>query len=225
MCSLNVQFRMKIKRCIRRLFLILAALLVINLIITVTRLENYLHQIKRFTHQFDEDIDIVSLENIRDYYDSIFNSIVKTKQYCSETPNNLVGKIKVNQPAPNFNPFSEKLLFKFPNYTSINGRWRPVNCIPRHRVAVIIPFKDRLNNLKYFLTNMHPFLQKQQLEYQIFVVEQSNEQLFNKGVLMNSGFIEIMTKDRNELFDMKDYHFDCVIFHDVDLLPEGLFSF
>ena len=30
---------------------------------------------------------------------------------------------------------------------------------------------------------MHPFLRRQELEYQIFVAEQSNNQLFNKGKL------------------------------------------
>ena len=38
---------------------------------------------------------------------------------------------------------------------------------------------------------MHPFLQRQELGYTIFVVEQQNDQLFNKGILMNAAFKEI----------------------------------
>ena len=66
---------------------------------------------------------------------------------------------------------------------------------------------------------MHPFLQTQQLDYQIFVVEQANDELFNKGILMNACFKEILNlySKRAKLYQ---YPFDCVIFHDVELLPE-----
>jgi hypothetical protein len=75
---------------------------------------------------------------------------------------------------------------------------------------------------------MHPFLQKQLLEYQIFVVEQSSGDLFNKGILMNGGFMEIMelsnfkTNIQSVNFTEHIFPFDCVIFHDVDLLPESI---
>jgi hypothetical protein len=61
---------------------------------------------------------------------------------------------------------------------------------------------------------MHPYLQRQEIAYTIFVIEQINDQLFNKGILMNSAFKEIFNKGKN--------YFDCVLFHDVDLLPKGL---
>ena len=38
---------------------------------------------------------------------------------------------------------------------------------------------------------MHPFLQRQQLEYTIFIVEQMYEDAFNKGILMNGAFKEM----------------------------------
>ncbi len=62
---------------------------------------------------------------------------------------------------------------------------------------------------------MHPFLQRQELGYTIFVVEQQNDQLFNKGILMNAAFKEINKNFLNE--------FDCILFHDVDLIPSGRF--
>jgi hypothetical protein len=62
---------------------------------------------------------------------------------------------------------------------------------------------------------MHYFLQKQMKAYKIFVVEQLNGMqsgvLFNKGRLYNSGFNEIL-KDH-------EWEFNCIILHDVDLLP------
>ena len=57
------------------------------------------------------------------------------------------------------------------------GQWRPLGCISRHRVAIIIPYRDREEHLRIFLNHMHPFLQKQQLDYSIYIVEQvSNTQ-------------------------------------------------
>ena len=56
-------------------------------------------------------------------------------------------------------------------------------------------------------TNEH----EQQLDYRIFVVEQSSDgEDFNRASLMNVGFLE--AKKMNDFF--------CFIFHDVDLLPE-----
>ena len=47
-------------------------------------------------------------------------------------------------------------------------------------------------------------------DYQVFVIEQSKEERFNRGILMNIGFVEAL----------KIGKFDCFIFHDVDLLTE-----
>jgi len=55
------------------------------------------------------------------------------------------------------------------------GHYKPPECQPRSRVAIIIPYRDRVENLNAFLYHMHPFLQKQQLEYGIIVVEQEGK--------------------------------------------------
>ena len=60
---------------------------------------------------------------------------------------------------------------------------------------------------------MHPFLQRQELGYTIFVVEQTGDQLFNKGILMNTAFKEIKKNYDNQ--------FECILFHDIDLIPSG----
>ncbi|XP_059097172.1 beta-1,4-N-acetylgalactosaminyltransferase bre-4-like [Tigriopus californicus] len=57
---------------------------------------------------------------------------------------------------------------------------------------------------------MHPFLQRQQLDYGIYVVNQADSNDFNRAMLFNVGFAEAI----------KDANWDCYIFHDVDLLPE-----
>ena len=64
--------------------------------------------------------------------------------------------------------------------------------------------------MKTFLHHLHPILQRQQLDYRLFVIEQTSKEHFNRGILMNIGFVEALKRD----------NFDCFIFHDVDLLPE-----
>jgi len=52
------------------------------------------------------------------------------------------------------------------------GRGKPSHCISRHRVGIIIPFRNRESQLRTFLLNIHPFLHIQELDYGIFVIEQ-----------------------------------------------------
>ncbi len=72
----------------------------------------------------------------------------------------------MNQTAPTW----EELETMHPELDA-GGHWRPSSCIPRSRVAIVIPYMNRDRNLRVFLQHMHPFLQKQQLEYGIFVSE------------------------------------------------------
>jgi len=55
------------------------------------------------------------------------------------------------------------------------GTGRPADCVARHRVAIIIPFRDRPQHLQTLLYNLHPILLRQQIDYQIFVIEQEGE--------------------------------------------------
>lgn len=89
------------------------------------------------------------------------------------------------------------------------GSWEPQNCIPQHEVALIIPYRKREDQLKIFLSHIHEFLQKQFISYQIFVIEQRKPADFNRGKLLNIGYMEALK--------IKPFH--CFIFHDVDLMP------
>ncbi|XP_061176514.1 beta-1,4-galactosyltransferase 4-like [Saccostrea echinata] len=90
------------------------------------------------------------------------------------------------------------------------GQWKPPHCIPVRHIAIIIPFRDRDEHLCILLKNLIPMLMSQLTEFRFFVIEQTGNGTFNKGRIMNAGFLEAM----------KTYNFDCVIFHDVDLIPE-----
>jgi len=76
----------------------------------------------------------------------------------------------------------------------------------KKKMAVIIPYRNRPANLKKLLTALkqHPIANP----YHIYVVQQSNDgRSFNKGKLLNAGFL--LLKDQYDYF----------CFHDVDLLP------
>ncbi|CAF1151412.1 unnamed protein product [Rotaria sordida] len=92
------------------------------------------------------------------------------------------------------------------------GHYIPQECRTEQRLALIICYRNREQHLKMFLDNIHPFLQKQQLDYTIFIINQNGNDQFNRAALFNVGYLEAM----------KLYPYDCFIFHDVDLLPEDL---
>ncbi|XP_018110981.1 beta-1,4-galactosyltransferase 1 isoform X2 [Xenopus laevis] len=89
------------------------------------------------------------------------------------------------------------------------GRSRPQHCMAQQKVAIIIPFRNREAHLKTWLYYMHPFLQRQQADYGVYVVEQMEDTVFNRAKLMNVGYATAS----------KDYDYSCFIFSDVDIIP------
>ncbi len=102
----------------------------------------------------------------------------------------------------------EKILKKLD--IKLGGLSAPRECKSRHKVALIVPYRNREENLKIFLNNMHPFLAKQQIDYGIYLVEPIANVDFNRGLLMNIGFLESLKLSANK--------WDCFILHDVDLV-------
>jgi hypothetical protein len=73
--------------------------------------------------------------------------------------------------------------------------------------TIIIPYRDRKKHLEYFINHTVPLIQKHLLHTKIIVVEQANDKLFNRGKLLNVGFMEY--KDKTTYF----------FTHDVDINP------
>lgn len=76
-----------------------------------------------------------------------------------------------------------------------------------HRLAILVPFRDRFEELLIFAPHMKMFLDKQNLDYHIFILNQVDRYRFNRASLINVGFLEV----KND--------FDYIAMHDVDLLP------
>ncbi|XP_072205974.1 beta-1,4-galactosyltransferase 5 isoform X1 [Excalfactoria chinensis] len=93
----------------------------------------------------------------------------------------------------------------------LGGHWKPSDCLPRWKVAILIPFRNRYEHLPVLFRHLIPMLQRQRLQFAFYVVEQAGTQPFNRAMLFNVGFREAM----------KDLDWDCLIFHDVDHIPEN----
>ena len=94
------------------------------------------------------------------------------------------------------------------------GYWIP-NCTYATKVAILVPYRNRPEQLEVFLSHMHPILQRQTLNYRVFVVEQIGNESFNKGAIYNIGF--------NRSCSYGD--FECFVFHDIDLLSENDYNY
>ncbi|XP_063365891.1 beta-1,4-N-acetylgalactosaminyltransferase bre-4-like [Cydia amplana] len=122
---------------------------------------------------------------------------------CELPPN--LGPISVNRTYIDLEDLDEHA---FPE-VKWGGQFSPHDCTAQHKVAIIVPFRDRKQQLPIFLNHMHQFLMKQKLEYAIFIIEQVRYDYFNRGKLLNVGFLESQNVS----------HWQCFIFHDIDLLP------
>ena len=77
-----------------------------------------------------------------------------------------------------------------------------------HKVGIIVPFRDRWEQLEIFYKHIIPYLKGTEIQYRIITIEQDDAKAFNRGMLCNIGF-----KEAEKL------NCDYVIFHDVDILP------
>lgn len=129
----------------------------------------------------------------------------KQLEKCPETSPLLVGPLRVE-----FNvPVSLEQIRKDNPNVEPGGRFRPKDCVALQKVAVIIPFRKRDEHLKFWLYYLHPILQRQQLDYGVYVINQDGEEIFNRAKLLNVGYMEAL----------KEYDYDCFVFSDVDLIP------
>ena len=77
----------------------------------------------------------------------------------------------------------------------------------KNELIVIVPFRDRADDLKQFVPHMRKVLKN--VKHRIAVIEQTEAGLFNRAKLLNAGFR--LYQDANAYF----------CFHDVDMLPES----
>lgn len=74
----------------------------------------------------------------------------------------------------------------------------------KEKLAIIIPYRNRRKHLDELLPRLEAYCKN--YEFKIFIIEQANSLPFNKGLLLNAGFIE-------------SEKFDYWAFNDVDYFP------
>jgi hypothetical protein len=77
-----------------------------------------------------------------------------------------------------------------------------------HKLGLIVPYRDRPTQLKNFQKFITTYLINGGYKYEIIVVEQMDTKPFNRGKLLNVGFIKA-----------KELGCDYVCFHDIDMEP------
>jgi hypothetical protein len=78
----------------------------------------------------------------------------------------------------------------------------------KHKLGVIVPYRDRLSQLSKFKRLMPFYLSKNGIDHNIFIVEQDGAKQFNRGMLLNIGFKYAL-----------EHKCDYVVFHDIDMIP------
>lgn len=111
-------------------------------------------------------------------------------------------------------PISKKITIKYLPETFILNDDTDNTDSQKINVAIIIPYRNRMEHLIHFFDNISS-LETHGVSYDIFVVEQFNIEKFNRGLLLNIGYIASR--------HIKKY--DRYIFHDVDSYPsQSLFN-
>ncbi|KAK3590898.1 hypothetical protein CHS0354_020874 [Potamilus streckersoni] len=123
---------------------------------------------------------------------------------CPEQPPHLVGKMNIKPTITLQEVTNEESLRNL----SYGGRYAPPYCQAREKTAIIIPYRDRKEHIDILVRHLHTVLQRQQLEYGIYVVEMALPTQFNRGLLANAGV--------RTARGISSY--TCYIIHDVDSL-------
>ncbi|KAH9496614.1 hypothetical protein Btru_009820 [Bulinus truncatus] len=132
-------------------------------------------------------------------------TVIQARQPCPVHSPELIGALGSNQVNIQIDQ-----LHKLYRMVQDGGHHAPPHCTPSEKVAIIIPYRNRLSHLHILLNNLFPVIIRQQLDFTIFVIEQSLTDPFNRGMLFNIGYLEALKLSGN---------FTCFIFHDVDMLP------
>lgn len=84
--------------------------------------------------------------------------------------------------------------------------------VPTH--IFLIPYRNRGDELNLFIKNIPPVLEEDGItDYKIIIIEQADEKLFNRGMMLNIGFLEV--KKRYP----KDWKYIQLVCHDIDIYP------
>ena len=76
------------------------------------------------------------------------------------------------------------------------------------KLGVIVPYRNRPEQLETFKKRLTRYLKRNDIPFELIIVNQDDAKLFNRGMLLNIGF-----KYAEKL------GCDYVVFHDIDMIP------
>jgi hypothetical protein len=76
------------------------------------------------------------------------------------------------------------------------------------KLGVIVPYRNRESHLKKFTSETEKYLKSKKIDFEIIIVEQTDDKPFNRGKLLNVGYIKAKALGCNY-----------IVFHDVDMIP------
>jgi len=78
------------------------------------------------------------------------------------------------------------------------------------KLGIIVPYRNRPGQIRKFVNELGEYFSMviKDFTYQIYIIEQGDSKEFNRGKLLNIGFIKA-----------EEDNCDYVIFHDIDMLP------
>jgi len=83
----------------------------------------------------------------------------------------------------------------------------------RKKLGIIVPYRDRPGQLRSFIKGIGDYFATTVKDFKpfIFIVEQNDTKEFNRGKLLNVGFLKA-----------EEFGVDYVVFHDIDMLPHNV---
>jgi hypothetical protein len=162
----------------------------------------HIHQLSTFEQLIDSIIDC----NITDYVDDLLDQeMVASVSGANDKP-----KCPIDLDRLKYIDHAELDTWLSYHHVKYGGHFEPVGCVPKQKVGIIIPYRDKQEHLERFILFIHQFLPDQLIDYTVFVVEQTNPKTSNMMKLFNIGATKII-ESHPEIC--------CFIFHDADLIP------
>ena len=70
------------------------------------------------------------------------------------------------------------------------------------KLRIIVPYRDRESHLTKFRDGINSYFKDKKIKYELIIVEQSDDKPFNRGKLLNIGFIKAKQLKIQEILNL-----------------------
>lgn len=144
---------------------------------------------------------LISKNLYKEINDPMYKYVINNSNKLEEVPAN----INLLNNLPDNVEISKKVV---PEKNSLT-REELIKKTGEYKLCIMVPYRDRIKQLEEFLITMSSFCNYLGINYHIYILNQNNDEPFNKGLLYNIGV---------KLLENEDKKYLC--FHDVDIVPK-----